>query len=199
MTKIEAEILRDAALRPTSIKLKNLKVGYEYYPSGAVSKVILSGRRASIPRLFEVLNMIYPRDVTVSVRGSEWYDRNPEPISNHYTATQAPHALSKRLSYTCPKNKIAFIEVLQAKVSRSTAATTEGLMVGYWISYVPPAITGNKIFEVSLTGLSLGDKDSKLTTIVLLPKTILEAYSLDLSTAGDVYIYFSYRGSEIDV
>lgn len=69
MTKIVAEILRDAALRPTSIKVKGLEVGYEYYPTGAVSKVILSGKRASLPRLFEVLDMIYPRDIVVSVTG----------------------------------------------------------------------------------------------------------------------------------
>jgi len=67
MTRIEAEIQRDAALRPTHVKVKGLKVDYEYYPSGAVSKVILSGRRASIPRLFSILDMIYPRDVIVRI------------------------------------------------------------------------------------------------------------------------------------
>lgn len=65
MPKIEVEILRDAALRPTSIKIKSLKVDYEFYPSGAVSKIILSGRRISRSRLLEVLNIIYPRDTIV--------------------------------------------------------------------------------------------------------------------------------------
>lgn len=64
---VEAQILRDAALRPTTIKLKGLIVDYEYYSSGAISKVILTGRNAR-RNLFDVLNMIYPRDIIVSLR-----------------------------------------------------------------------------------------------------------------------------------
>lgn len=202
MTRIEAKILRDAALRPTGIEVKNLKVDYEYYPGGAVSKIILSGRRASIPRLFEVLDMIYPRDITVSVRGSEWFDRNPKSISDEYDDDVNPHAETERLTYTVPSDRIALIEVLSINITQTVAATAGGFANARW--YVTPnGESETRFFTVTLANLTAvitGRTVSKTigSTIPLFDGDKFVLKTSMFGTAGTMAVECGYKLTEFD-
>jgi len=66
----------------------------------------------------------------------EWYDRNPFDRTLIYVAVVGPHAVTSRGSYTCPAGKKAFIEAIGVFTRRSTAATTEGLIIAS-ASYTP--------------------------------------------------------------
>lgn len=203
MTKIVAEILRDAALRPTGIKVKNLEIDYEYYPSGAVSKVILSGRRASLPRLFEVLNMIYPRDVSVSVKGSEYYDttRDPETIWQHFVGfNTGPHATTPRWDYTVPLKHLAYLEMCHLNLIRRTAAGTAGLAFMN-LQYSPnQQKDAAPLLLVDVPSNTVGDRDSVNLghSLLLFAGDVINLTTTDLSTGGTFDIVGTAKFTEFD-
>jgi len=197
MKKIEAEILRDQAGRPGNIKLKNLQVDFEYYPTGSTHKIILSGRRASIPRLFEVLDMIYPRDVIVSIRGLNWYDRNPETIGEQYDASIPGHTPEDRITYTVPVDRIAIIESITVNAARTTSATKLGWVNVRWF------VNANRVFTMNFLNDTPGDLAAKIertlgSAIALLQGDILRMETVDASTGGVVSYECAFKGVEFD-
>lgn len=200
MTRIEAEILRDQAGRPGNIKLKNLQVDFVYYPSGITHKIILSGRRASIPRLFDVLDMIYPRDVIVSLRGLNWYDRNPTTIGEQYNDSVAGHSSPvDRITYTVPTDRIALIESLTVNAARTGAST--GGAVG-WVN-VRWFVNDVRVFTMNFYNDTAGDADAKIertlgSAIALLQGDILRLETQDSSTGGSISYECAFKGTEFD-
>lgn len=209
MTKIEAKILRDAALRPTQIKVKNLNVDFEFYSEGAVSKVILSGRRASIPNLFAVLDMIYPRDVSVAVRGLNWYDRNPKTIVKEYNADATGHTVEERISYTVPPDRICLIESITVNAARTVAADVAAGWVNVKWFVTPKGGTKTRIMTRNFLNNTPGDLAAKVegnlgSGITLFYGDTISMETTDTSTGdggskGNVSYECGLKGTEFDV
>jgi len=129
----------------------------------------------------------------------EWYDRNPNSLGDNYTLDLAPHAETERLRYECPAEKMAMVELLQAKVMRMIAAEVAGLAYACW-KFQKSGETEQMILHSWIIENVVGTKDTSQvgTTVTLSEGDEIIGYTRDGSTGGVVRYFLSYKITEFD-
>lgn len=132
--------------------------------------------------------------------GVNWFDRNPQSICGSYIVTHTPHEDTERLSYECPQDKMALIEILQVKATRITDADPAGRVASWWFYYSPKFALSSRILSVGFADKTVGagSKDSAVSSLMLFPKDELSSHTLDLSTGGSVHYEHLYKGVLFD-
>ena len=129
-----------------------------------------------------------------------WYDRNSVPRQDYYEGIDvAPHSATTRLSYTVPAGKKAVVELLQARVYRSSTATASSLTRA-WFTLIPSGGTPKIILMATIRSNNVGDKEVAQigTTLTLFPGDKLEGGTGDLSTGGTCDYFLAYKLTEFD-
>jgi len=131
----------------------------------------------------------------------QWYDRNPAIHTDYDEQINlGPHALTTRLEYTCPVDRMAMVELLQCSVERMTVAAPAAYASAIWF-FTPAgeAEVGFLHARLLLTNL-VGDNATRSvgTTLTLLPGDRIRARTADTSTGGTCYYYTSYKLTEFD-
>jgi len=131
----------------------------------------------------------------------QWYDRNPVSRADAWQGNSGPHGGAQRLIYTCPAGKIAMVEVLEARVTRTVAPTKGGTVIAWW-SITPSGGTQEIFFIAELTEIHITPKDTDTeavgTTFTLFAGDVLRGYTLDWSTDGVVRYGLAYKLTEFD-
>jgi len=144
----------------------------------------------------EILDGV-PRD---RVRGTNWYDRNPETTMAEYSDTAAPHAETERLSVTCPADRKFLVELLYAEVTRLTAGVAAGFCASRF-KLTPKGETEKELLTVQFLDNNVGyTKNFGIgQSITMFQGDVLKGYTLDLSTGGTVNYQLSVKLTEFDV
>lgn len=136
----------------------------------------------------------------MAFKEEQWYDRKPISMSAYWDVTNAPHGTTVRRTYTCPKGKIAMVELLQVEVVRMIAAGTVGLAS----SFVRVTPTGQAIGDIVLAARIptnvVGDRaEASLgTTFTMVEGDRLDLVTNDFSIGGTVREFAAYKLSEFD-
>ena len=128
------------------------------------------------------------------LRTLPWYDRNPESGVGAYLGGLAPHAGTSRLSYTCPKEKIAMVELLSCSIWRTKVDTTPGDVGAHWM-LTPKGKTPMMFLYAFLFDNNLGATDTRAigTTLILLPEDKIEGFTFDLGADGEIMYFLAYK------
>jgi len=129
-----------------------------------------------------------------------WYDRAPTPRVDHYWGQGiGPHAVTTRLTYTCPALKKAMVEVLQVRVRRQTAATTLGL-AGAYAMLTPSGGSAKEILDAYLSNNTVDARNEAAigTTLMLFAGDVLDLRTYDASTGGTCDYFVCYKITEFD-
>jgi len=129
-----------------------------------------------------------------------WYDRNPTTIRKYYNVNaQAPHSDTQQWTYTVPAGRKTFIEYIQAKVRRATAATTAG-RPRCTISYAPGGSGLDIFMRAAINSNNVGDCDHIILgqNMVLLPGDIVTGFTGDDSTGGTADYNLNMKIIEFD-
>jgi len=134
------------------------------------------------------------------IRSGQWFDRKPVSQAAEYDATVGPHAATTRLTYTCPINKIARVEMLELRATRVTVAAPVGFV------NVNFSITLGGQAAISFMGLvqygnAIGDqeRDTLGVIMMLFPGEIITGASADGSTGGTVDYHIGYKITEFEL
>jgi len=129
----------------------------------------------------------------------QWYDRNAVTLSDVYEATLGPHAEAARLTYTCPKDRKAMVELLFAGVLRMTAATVDQWVGCRWF-ITPKDGTETKLFAVDFYDKTAGftDKLALGVTLTLHEGDKIIGKTTDACADGTVYHRLTYKLTEFD-
>lgn len=145
----------------------------------------------------------------VSVRGgasirAEWYDRNAVSIADYFQADTAPHAVTTRVTYTCPSGKIALIEICNLTVTRLGAADPTAGVVEAIMEFTPySAENGTMARPLYLTftnnTVGTGDRMSIGATMVMQAGDVFTLRSGESGSNGGLVRYvLGYKGTEFD-
>ena len=132
------------------------------------------------------------------IRIAPWHDRNPIGQSNHYSAGITPSAEVQRISYICPAEKIAFIELLGADILRVTDATALGNIYARWYHKFNEQ-------EKLLMQLRLRDKakdaskSKEIGGLILTEGQKISGTTEDACTDGSSQILLNYKLTVFDV
>jgi hypothetical protein len=124
-----------------------------------------------------------------------WFDRNPETHEAAFAPPGlGPHAITRRLAYRCPLNRIALVHVLRAMVQRMQVSGAATWVRAYWEK------NGVEILVATVLSDVVGDKDNQGIgdSMLLLPGETLEGYTMDSSGAGSTILHLSYALTEFD-
>jgi len=137
----------------------------------------------------------------MAFKEEQWYDRKPVSNADQYIAAAvAPHAPIVRVGYTCPSDKRALVEVLQAKVTRDVVAAPAGLAQAWWTITPNGETVRRNIAHAGIVTNIVGDQDKAMigTTLVLYPGDLMEGMTADGSTGGSCTYVLGYKLSEFD-
>jgi hypothetical protein len=111
----------------------------------------------------------------------------------------APHTQATRFTYTVPTGKKAFVEMLQTRVQRSTAASAASRVIA-WIGYQPSGGSGSLMSYSVINTNGVGDKDANIVgqSIVMNAGDTLTGYTSDGSTGGACDYMLNYKITEFD-
>ena len=142
----------------------------------------------------------YLLTIVSSAKGLQWYDRNPISINGLYDATVGPHVEAVRITYTCPANRIAMVEVMGINATRITAAAPIGFVNVRW--YCQPVGGVNRPFFTvttfnNVTGVSIDRTIG--STMVLYAGDILTLTTTDVGTGGTIAYECGFKGSELEM
>ena len=196
--RIKVQIIRDRAKMPNIVQIDYLgrKLEVKFDPARGFE---ISGDRNFLPPISEILKLIYPVQSVLSVRGSSWFDRNPEPEEIYHIYNTGPHVETPRWIYTVPPDKIAFVEIAFLRVMRATAADAAGLVYAQLLKQSAPAYSDQLVFNASINTNGVGDTDKDHAGgFTLYSRDKLVGTTYDGSTAGTVSYIFAILISEID-
>jgi len=129
-----------------------------------------------------------------------WHDRNPTTRADHYWGQNvAPHAVTTRLTYTCPAGKKAMVEVIMVRVRRASAATTLGTCGTY--TMVTPSGGGTKeIVDAFINDNTVNARDQSAigASLVMIAGDVLDLKTYDNSTGGTCDYFVCYKLTEFD-
>jgi len=196
MTEMHVNILRDVAKNPNIIQI--LKDGRTLTVTYDGDNMRFIGDRSLIPSVPEALQMAFPYELESQSRPA-WYDRNPKTVSEGYKGTLTPHGVTKRLTYTCPTDRKAMVEVLQCQTTRVTAAAPAGLSDSIWW-IVPAGGSGDWILRSQIYTNNVGDNSDQAVgaSLMLQKDDTIYGESSDVSTGGSCVHCFSYKITEFD-
>lgn len=129
-----------------------------------------------------------------------WFDRKPLNILLEYRAQlAAPHVITERWTYTVPRNRIAYAELLGARILRLTASAA-ALEPTCWIYYRPSGGAEEIIVGVSLITNNIGDQDREFIghSLLLFPGDRIRAITWDQSPDGNVEFHVRAKLTEFD-
>jgi len=91
------------------------------------------------------------------------------------------------------------VELLQAQITRATAATTAGIPRAYWVHW-KGATDYDNILWAELRGNNVGDKDKAQVgqSLILLAGEKLQGYTQDSSNGGTCDFFLAYKITEFD-
>ena len=129
----------------------------------------------------------------------QWYDRNPKGHLINYDHELAPHTANTRVTYTCPAEKIAMVELLDVNIIRSEAATTVGIAMISWGYQAKGEIMGKIVVAKIVTNI-VGDhaEHGIGVTLTMFPGEILSAVTSDNSVAGKVHYFLAAKITEFE-
>jgi len=128
----------------------------------------------------------------------QWYDRNPIPrVANSNAVTLAPHPLTQRLTYTCPKDKMAYVELMKAYVCRDGVATANFLVQVYW-AYRPSGGTEEAVVDAWIMSLLVGTTNQKSGSIMLFEGDRIRGLTWDPNPDGTIAYILAYKLTEFD-
>jgi len=140
-----------------------------------------------------------PKD---SVRGTNWYDRNPKNISSVSSIFEwVPHVWLTRTSYTCPEDRIAMIEVMYISIMRLTAATTAGKASCEisWFDYNEDVWKYISRIEILDNTVGAREQWGLGSSATFYAGDMFEIQTQDVSTAGTCAYVCNWKGTEFDV
>ena len=200
--KADVKISRDIAKFPSTVDVSigQRKLHVDFDPEKGF---IIEGQRGILPTFSDVLKMIYPVTSVLTVRGLNWFDRNPEGYAyGGISVAEGPHASKVRHAYTCPADKITVIEVLDVGLKRITAAAVPGASVSWWtLTREGEASSAHFLHSwLSPTENNVNDKDVRSLggTITLFEGDKMEWHSEDGATGGTIVYEASYKLTEFD-
>ena len=196
--KLKAEILRDSAGRATTVKVKGITFTLQH--SRESTNIIADGARRYFPPISDFLNMIYPKDFLVTVRGLNWYDRNPKSVGDDYDADiTGVDAGTDRISYTVPADRICLVESISINVARTVAGAGNHWFNARW-KHTPSGGSAKIIQTTNIYGNTVGEVGNWTLGGNL---TLFEGDVITLSTAGGsaggkVSVESGFKGTEFD-
>jgi len=199
--KIDVKVDRDLQLIPNmaEITIAGRKVNVEFDQSSGFK---IEGPRGLLPNFTDILKLIYPVSSILSVRGLNWFDRKAESKVGNGSIITSPHSVATRLTYECPVDRCAMVEILTAGVVRQEA-TVGALSYATAAWYFDPAKTAEKSILLALIlDNTVGAKSEKAigTTMMLFPGDKIIAKTEDSSGAGSVVWYdIAYKLTEFDL
>ena len=133
----------------------------------------------------------------------EWYDRNPEVILRSYNADAlAPHINELRWQYTVPKDRMAFVELLDLMLMRIDVAAPVGVAdasIWCWPAGIggPGAVT---LLCALLFDNTAGAHIERNVghTMILLEGYAVSCQTYDQSTGGTVSYRANMKATEFD-
>jgi hypothetical protein len=130
-----------------------------------------------------------------------WYDRNPNSQAWSISYNQGPHSESTDVQYTVPSGKKAMVEILQALVIRTTAATTPGSPTAAW-KLTPNGASIKMIINCGLDTSENSPKDklslSIGSTMMMFPGDKIQSSTLDGGTGGTCTYILNMKITEFD-
>jgi len=164
--------------------------------------ISFEGAESLFPSIAEALQMDYPYSQPFASRPA-WYDRNPKSIPNSWSSTgKSPHGATAQYTYTCPEDRNAIIEQLQARIERVTVAAPANTVRAYFVVQPYGSASGftQLLAMLLVTENAAGDKENVVlgSAITLYPGDILYGMSADASTGGTVNYYLISKITEFD-
>jgi len=128
-----------------------------------------------------------------------WYDRNPVSRNGYFAGASGPHAITTRLTYTCPAGKKAILEVMQARVDREIVATTPNYAQAIF-EFEPAGGTAYYLLAARILTNNVGDKERAELggNLTMYPGDVLRGRTVDVSTGGQCAYQLSYKLTEFD-
>ena len=128
-----------------------------------------------------------------------WYDRNPKSKVDEYGNTLGPHAYTARVTYVCPENKIAMVEILQCFATRFLAADSVNKVQCDW-RLKPSGGSQKLILKALFHNNTVGANDDKSIggNFMIFAGDELKAYTQDAGTGGLIAYHMSYKITEFD-
>jgi len=128
----------------------------------------------------------------------QWYDRNPIPrVANSNAVGVAPHVLTQRLVYTCPKDKMAFVQFMKAWVYRDSGATVDLPVQVYW-AYRPFGGTEEALVEARITSKVINITDEDIGSIMMYEGDRIRGLTWDPCPDGTIAYILCYKLTEFD-
>ena len=131
----------------------------------------------------------------------QWYDRNPKSIiKTSFASGIGPHSATERWNYEVPSGKQAYVEFLEVKVGRVTAATEVGNAYAYVVLY--PIIGDSGIFiRAFIFTNNIGDTDQSVCghSLIMVSGEKIVAYTYDGSTGGTIFVSLQAKITEFDI
>jgi len=134
-----------------------------------------------------------------------WYDRNPLNYQQAYNLSTGPHIANERLTYTCPKGRVAFVELIDIEMVRLTVAAPVGEVHTY-VTLTPTTPSYGTIARAIMLTNGVADRVPKqVYGITLFAGEIISIYTVDNGTGGTVrysgtmkIVEFDARGSKTE-
>ena len=199
MDKISVRVLRDVANNPSIVEIlkNNRKITATFDPN---SGLVLEGPSGQLPSVAEILQMAYPFEMPSFARPA-WYDRKPKTNLGTYSdANIGPHAITERITYTCPEDRNGMIEMMNARATRKTAAAPVGT-VAIWWTIQPQDGTERTIFhavEFYDNNVGFNGKGALGVTVTLFSGDILRGKTRDAGTGGTLDYSMTQKITEFD-
>lgn len=129
-----------------------------------------------------------------------WYDRDAASKVADYGGALTPHAETVRITYTCPANKVAMVELLYATIARRTAPTTVDWSSLKWF-LTPEGGSEERVFAMTFRENDAGKVifDHLGTTMSIFEGDRLRAKTTDASTGGEIWFETGYKITEFEV
>ncbi len=140
---------------------------------------------------------LYPWDTAIR---PAWYDRDPVNIIDDYDVVGGPHAANERLTYTCPKGRTAFIELIDIEMIRVTVAAPVGDVLTYvTLAPVKARYPTGRIATARLITNVIGDNVRKqIHQISLFAGDAISTWTVHMGTGGTVRLTGAWKIVEFD-
>lgn len=198
MVQLKISIQRDVGKNPSIVYIERAGRRVKAVYDG--DNLTIDGQLRDLPTIAEALRIAYPYEIESNSR-PDWFDRKPLSIVDQYSSNAAPHAETARVTYTCPQDRKAMVELLYGEVSRMVADPGVFAWCGSRWKFTPAGKTEAELFTVQFYDNNVG-KTTSLglgTTLTLLPGDKIIGYTIDLSAGGTINYQLNYKLTEFDL
>lgn len=129
-----------------------------------------------------------------------WYDRNSKTTIMNYSGQNIPpHAAATRWVYTVPAKRKAFVELVELKIMRWTAASAAAWAFAA-LHYIPSGGVDSPLFDAWLMDTAVGVRENITVgqSMLMFEGDQIYATTGDVSPDGSIFYFITAKITEFD-